>query len=111
MSVRSGLRELIKEAKLCSEVETIEEINSQYDYEDEKPKGKGDSQKVACGQNGDYNELEYIYETKLQRFVTLKVITEKEAVRALCEACKEIKNPRSRQDFYEFLEKKLGITL
>ncbi|TNL53298.1 hypothetical protein [Acinetobacter bereziniae] len=90
---------------------TIQEINSQYNYKDENPGGKGDSSLVSCAQCEGYNELQYIYEEKLQPFITNRKFTEQEAITALEETCKELENPRSRTDFYNKLSKKLGVVI
>ncbi|WP_300671543.1 hypothetical protein [Desulfoluna sp.] len=95
----------------CVGIKSIKDINDQYDYKDEKPKGDGDSPVVACGQNDSYNELQNIYDNKLASFVSSQRITEKEAIHALCEACRELKNPRGRDDFYKYLSKKLSISI
>ncbi|MCM2131962.1 hypothetical protein [Larsenimonas rhizosphaerae] len=92
-------------------VSSIKDINDQYDYKDEMPNGEGDSELVACGQNGNYNELSYIYKEKLESEVKSGAITEQAALDALNKACANVKNPRSREDFYSYLEQELGITI
>lgn len=101
----------LKEIDPCFDVKTIKNINDQYDYKDEVPQGKGDALKVSCGQSNNYNELQYIYDEKLNIPIILGHITEDEAMKALCEACKTLPNPRSREDFYDFLSDKLGIDI
>ncbi|QUI62501.1 hypothetical protein GSF04_08220 [Pseudoalteromonas sp. A22] len=90
---------------------TIKDINNKYDYKDEYPQGEGDSDNVACGQDGSYNELQYIYNTYLKPEVTSGNITEKDAIEALDSACSSLNNPRKREDFYSHLEDKLGIQI
>lgn len=90
---------------------SIRDINDKYDYKDEHPKGEGDSEKVACGQNGTYNEIRYIYDTYLEPEVERNTITKQEAIDALDSACSALSNPRSRKDFYAYLEKKLNIEI
>ncbi|WP_075184682.1 hypothetical protein [Teredinibacter haidensis] len=87
----------------CSSVESITDINNQFEYEDNYPQGSGDPPLVSCGQNGNYNELEYIYKTKLKGFVDdpNSPVTEKKAYEALCLTCHELDSPRSRDKFYE----------
>lgn len=92
-------------------VRSIKEINDKYDYDDEYPQGKGDSEQVACGQNGTYNELQYIYDKYLKPEIGKKNITKQEAIDALDSACSSLSNPRDRKDFYKHLEEKLGITI
>lgn len=100
----------VKRILMCRDVETIREINDQFDYEDEYPQGGGDSQKVACGQKGTYNELQYILENKLREFIDSGAITETQAINALCSACHDLPNPRERNEFYDRLKSILGIT-
>ncbi|OLO12795.1 hypothetical protein BTW10_04635 [Chromohalobacter japonicus] len=90
---------------------SVRDINDKYDYEDEYPKGEGDSPKVACGQDGTYNELRYIYDTYLKPEVERNTITNQQAIDALDSACSSLSNPRSREDFYAHLEKELGIEI
>jgi hypothetical protein len=97
------LAQLLKESPV-----SIKDINDQYNYEDTKGGGKRDSLLVSCGQCGDYNELQYIYDEKLKRLVSNFKITESQALLALSECCSELSNPRSRSDFYKLLSKKLG---
>lgn len=105
------VKEIESNQKTCLNVDTIKKINDQYDYKDEHPYGKGDSHKVSCGQANGYNELQYIYDEKLALSVAVGHITEKEAIKALCEACKNLPNPRSREDFYKYLSNKLNIQI
>lgn len=95
----------------CSDVKTIQDINVQFDYEDGHPHGVGDSPQVACGQSGSYNELQYIYDTYLKKFVDSGSITEQQAIQALCSACHDLSNPRTREEFYKHLEDELGIKI
>lgn len=97
----------------CKNVKSIEDINKQYPYEDKKGKEtkKYDDPKVSCGQDDDYNELEYIYDTYLALPIALGTLEEDKALKALCETCRELKNPRKREDFYEKLSEKLGIQI
>jgi hypothetical protein len=105
------IKEMESSNKTCTNVNTIKKINDQYDYKDEHPYGEGDSLEVSCGQANGYNELQYIYDEKLYLSIILGDITEDKAIKALCEACKNLPNPRNRQDFYDFLSKKLGIDI
>ena len=96
----------------CDDISSIQEINDQYDYKDEYPNGEGDSELVACGQDDDgYNELEYIYKAKLKKYVDEGRITEEEALKALCKACRDLDNPRKREDFYSKLEIILSLNI
>ncbi|MQT66218.1 hypothetical protein GHO42_24450 [Pseudomonas sp. FSL R10-0056] len=90
---------------------SIKDINDQYDYEDTKGGGKQDSALVSCGQCGGYNELQYIYDTKLKPLVNRLKITEEQALVALEACCSELKNPRKRKDFYELLGEKLNLEI
>jgi hypothetical protein len=98
-----------KMAMNCEDMTSIDGINDFYDYIDRKNKGKGDSAEVSCGQDGSYNELKNIYNSKLKNLVDLEKIPEKQAIIALCKACKELKKPRNREEFYKCLEDELGI--
>lgn len=100
-----------KKEEKCSEIQSIQDINDKFDYEDEIPNGEGDPELVACGQDGNYNELQYIYEKKLAKHVTSGEITQQDALDALCLACHELETPRNRQDFYQYLTNKLGVTI
>ncbi|CEI52860.1 MULTISPECIES: hypothetical protein [Acinetobacter] len=90
---------------------TIQDINKQYNYEDGNPGGEKDGPLVSCGQCNGYNELEYIYNEKLLPLIEDDEFTEQEAITALEETCKELKNPRNRTDFYNKLSKKLGVVI
>ncbi|WBA12611.1 hypothetical protein [Salinivibrio kushneri] len=92
-------------------VSSIKEINDKYDYDDEYPQGEGESEQVACGQNGTYNELQYIYDNYLKPEIDKKKITKQDAIDALDSACSSLSNPRDREDFYNHLETELGITI
>lgn len=102
------LREILKEMQKIAP-ESIKDINDQYDYEDTNSGGTQDGTLVSCGQCGGYNELEYIYEKKLEPFIKSNEITEKQAINALNACCAELKNPRKRNDFYTLLSKKLNV--
>ena len=92
-----------EEAKVdCCSISSIKEINDKYNYEDSSGPSKKDSDLVSCGQKGAYNELEYIYKTKLKKHVENKTFSEPAAIRALCEACYELQSPRNRTDFYKW---------
>lgn len=106
--MRVSLKEYLAENR---SVKSIREINDKYDYEDTYPQGKGDGPKVSCGQCDSYNELQYIFDTHLQSEIDKKVITEQQALDALDNACASIDNPRDRNDFYEFLNSELGISI
>lgn len=109
-SMSSRIDEIL--AKLLKANPTsIKDINDQYDYEDAKGGGKRDASLVSCGQCGDYNELQYIYDTKLKPLVNRFKITETQALIALEECCSELKTPRNREDFYELLGKKLNLEI
>lgn len=105
------MKEMESNNKTCVSINTIKKINDQYDYKDEHPYGEGDSLEVSCGQANGYNELQYIYDEKLAISVALGFITDDEAIKALCEACKNLPNPRKREDFYKYLSDKLGIAI
>ncbi|MNH29412.1 hypothetical protein D3C79_896430 [compost metagenome] len=94
-----------------AKAKTISDINAKYSYKDENPGGKRDASLVSCAQCEDYNELSYIYKTKLKPLIDEDEITHEEAIQALDEACAELKNPRSREKFYELLTSKLGHTI
>ncbi|WP_082090802.1 hypothetical protein [Halomonas sp. HG01] len=99
------------QTKTCDDVTSIRDINDQFDYDDEHPKGEGDSPEVACGQANGYNELKYIYNSKLKNHVVDRKITKEQALKALCCACHDLENPRQREDFYQHLSNTLGIDI
>ena len=90
---------------------TIQDINKQYSYKDENPGGKGDDSLVSCARCEEYNELKYIYDKKLQPFIEDGELTKQEAITALEETCKELKNPTNRADFYKKLSDKLSVEI
>ncbi|KKO45214.1 hypothetical protein WG68_12295 [Arsukibacterium ikkense] len=90
---------------------TIREINDKYRYEDKKPGGARDNSLVSCAQCDGYNELQYIYDTKLKLLVSERKITEDKAIAALEKACADLKNPRARTDFYRKLSEILGVVI
>lgn len=104
------LRKLVKKINETSP-KSIKDINDLYDYKDEHPQGKKDSQFVACGQCNGYNELQYIYDEKLESHISKGTINKAEAIKALSECCAELKNPRNREDFYRRLSQKLLIMI
>ncbi len=93
----------------CELVETIEEVNDLYDYQDEIDGGAGDADKVSCGQDQNYNELKYIYKNKIKK--DYPFITEEQAAEALCICCEKLDNPRYRNKFYKCLNEELGISI
>lgn len=103
------IKELMEKAR--SKPTTIKDINDKYDYDNERPEGNGDSPKVACGQDGTYNELQYIYDTYLKPKIDDRTITKQQAINALDSACSKLSNPRARKEFYIHLEKQLGIEI
>jgi hypothetical protein len=111
----TSFRDLLKEGenqKKIQAVTSIKDINDYFEYDDKTRGGKGDSPLVSCGQNGTYNELEYIYDTYLALFVATDKDTSKEKVlQAMCKACFDLTNPRSRSDFYNYIEKELDCDL
>ncbi|SEJ95308.1 hypothetical protein [Pseudomonas sp. NFR16] len=90
---------------------TIREINDKYSYKDENPNGKRDAALVSCAQCDDYNELQYIYDSKLLPLVNGGKVTKQAAIDALSQCCEELANPRTRVKFYALLTKKLGHTI
>lgn len=91
-------------------VKSIQEINDRFKYVDDATGGKNDGKLVACGQQGGYNELSYIYTTYLKPLVAARKITEQEALDALDKAC-DMKPPRNRSDYYAKLESLLGVKI
>lgn len=56
-----GLGKYLNETKDCSNTTTIEDINSQYSYEDKVGRGLSDGNLMSCGQDSSssgYNELQ-----------------------------------------------------
>lgn len=92
-------------------VSSIQGINNQYSYRDENPGGKKDSTRVSCGQDGSYNELQYIYDTYLAPKIASSSFTHQQALDALNSACFNMSSPRDRKDFYKHLETYLGKTI
>jgi hypothetical protein len=107
--------EFLRESKKdCNNATTIEDINSQYSYEDII--GGGGSTEwvlISCGQDGsssDYNELQRFYDEHIpSEFKGLKSQT---AIKALCECCKELPHEsRTHDAFKKCVDEKLGIKL
>ncbi|MCO7227123.1 hypothetical protein [Pleionea sp. CnH1-48] len=94
-----------------SEPSTIEDITSQYQYEDKVPGGKNDSDYVSCGQNGSYCELQEIYDKHLKSYVEKGEITKQDALNALDFACRKLESPRDREEYYNVLNDKLGVEI
>ena len=92
-------------------VKTIQDINDKYDYDDTENGGSNDASLVSCGQCENYNELQYIYDSKLKPHVAAGNFTKQEAIDALDDACKKLSNPRSRVKFYKHLSDKLGVLI
>lgn len=110
-SPRNAILEAVKEVEAKTVERKIRQINNQYAYEDTRPQGKGDADLVSCGQDNGYDELSYIYKTKLLPFVNKKAITRDQAIDALSACCKELPNPRQRDEYYALLSDKLGIDI
>ncbi|MGB3383950.1 MAG: hypothetical protein WBA64_04675 [Marinomonas sp.] len=85
-------------------VKTIRDINDKFSYTDENPGGKRDDSLVSCGQNGSYNELQYIYDTYLAPKIASNKFTKQKALDALNSACVILDSPRARTSFYAYLE-------
>lgn len=96
------------QSRALNGAKTIKEINDQFDYKDEYPGGKKDPSLVACGQDGDYNELSYIYKTYLRELVEKNDITLDQAIQSLAQACK-LSSPRKREDFYKAVSEHIGF--
>ncbi|MEX2485557.1 MAG: hypothetical protein WED10_13380 [Brumimicrobium sp.] len=105
----NALKNILDES--CDNITSIEEINAHYSYSDEVPQGEGDSDIISCGQSENYNELEYIYRTKLLPFIKIGRITKEEAIIALCKVCRDLENPRNRRDFYDRLQDYLSVNI
>jgi hypothetical protein len=98
----------LKKKDKIEAIKSIKDINDHFDYTDDHPNGKYDGKRVACGQKGKYNELEYIYDTYLKVKVESKEFSKEKAIKALASACFNLDTPRDREDFYIYLESTLG---
>jgi hypothetical protein len=70
----------------CEDVNTIEDVTSQWSYLDAIGLGDMDNKLVACGQDTDsngYNELKDKYDRYYSHY------HEKDIAKAMCECCKE----------------------
>ena len=93
----------------CNNVEKITDITDQIEYNDKKDGGKGDSQKVSCGQDNGYNELQDKYN---KYFKNVKGIPEKLIASIMCKCCKKLK-PTGKEtvswnDLYKCMRSKLN---
>ena len=91
----------IIESNDCSKVQSIQDVNDQYDYVDTTGGGHGDRTKVSCGQDkkSGYNELKDKFRKYYQDY------SEKFVARAMCKCCKETSG-KSWQEFYDCMKKK-----
>ncbi|MCM5704848.1 hypothetical protein [Larsenimonas salina] len=89
----------------------ISDINDRFDYADELPDCMGNFECVPCGRAQNYSELTYIYMQFLAPKIAANECSEQDALDALEKACMELPTPRSRSDFYAFLEEELNIDL
>lgn len=110
----SDYRKIIQKLIKCERVSTIKDINDQFDYEDTNPRGRGDNNKMACGQDGSsngYNELERFFDTHLaDKFEGLA--QQSVAIKAMCECCHEISHQqRTHEAFKACVSKKLNIKI
>jgi len=108
-----GLGKYLTEKQDCNNATTIQDINSQYSYEDKI--GGGLAQEwglLSCGQDGSnsgYNELQRFYDTYLANHFN-GLIYSQVAIKALCECCKELSSKQRTHDaFKKCVGKKLGI--
>jgi len=108
--------QFLKESKKdCNNVSSIEDINTQYSYEDKI--GGGGSKEwdlLSCGQDGStngYNELERFYDEHIpSEFKGLAF--HQVAMKALCECCKELSSKQRTHDaFKKCIGEKLGISI
>ena len=107
-------KKIFNKQTYCDKVRTITDINKLYNYDDEKPNGPNDREYVACGQKGNYNELQNIYDEKLKPYIERGNITEEEVIKALCEVCEEmhkVSKRKKREIFEKKLEQKLRINI
>lgn len=95
----------------CFDVESIQEINDQFNYNDESNDNRDiDEEYVACGQSERYNELRYIYAKYLEEYIEREQITKQEALEALCWTCHTMgPGPKKRDEFYALLSERLGV--
>jgi len=108
--------EFLKEQKKdCNSVNTIQDINSQYTYEDTI--GGGGSSEwdlLSCGQDGStngYNELQRFYDEHIPD--NLKGLSfHQTAMKALCECCKELPHEsRTHDAFKKCVGEKLNLKI
>ena len=94
----------------CNNVKKITDITDQIEYTDKKAGGKSDSQKVSCGQDNGYNELQNQYD---KYFKDVPGIPEELIANIMCKCCKELKptgnETVSWNDFYKCMRSKLNM--
>lgn len=93
----------------CTKVEKITDITNQVNYKDKENGGRGDSQKVSCGQDNGYNELKDKYD---KYFKNVQGIPEKLIATIMCNCCKKLK-PTGKEnvtwnDFYKCMRSRLN---
>lgn len=113
-----SFKEFVNEtSKNCNDVNSIQDINNQYNYEDKKGLGlSGDSEwdLLSCGQDGKvsgYNELQRFYDEHIpEKYKGLAL--NKVVLKVLCECCKEIPHEkRIHEEFKKCVGEKLGIVI
>ena len=101
-----------KLSKNCDVIQSIQNINDMYNYEDNISGGSTlEWDLISCGQDGSengYNELQRFYNIHISK--ELKDNYNIDVLKALCECCKEINhNLRTHDKFKECIDKKLAL--
>jgi len=109
-----GLGKYLSEKQECNDVNSIQDINFQYSYEDKFGRGLFDRGLVSCGQYGSssgYNELERFYDTYLASHFK-GLVSNKQAIKTLCECCKELPSElRTDNAFKKCVGEKLNLKI
>lgn len=100
-----------KDYLACDDVREVSDVTDKFKYDDISNEHRGkDAQLVSCGQDGTYNELEYIYDNHLLPYVAEGELTKEQAIKGLCEVCHGYDSTRrDRRKFYRLLSIELGV--
>ena len=107
-----GLGKYLSEKQECNDVNSIQDINTQYSYEDKIGGGLAKEwELLSCGQNGStngYNELQRFYDEYIPS--EFKGLGSKITFKALCECCKKLSHEsRTHKAFKKCVGEKLRI--